>query len=456
MTTRSLRMRLILIILTPLLLISTLAAVWQFQTTTKRAEDIYDRGLLSAALAISRDVALSGGDALSPSTRSLVNNTSGGELFYHVFAPDGVFVTGYATPPATSESLSVNLDTPNFFNAVYQGRNVRVLRFQDAMTVDGLRGLFTVTVWQNTSVRTSFVRTVGYRAIGIIALMFASVAAVVWFGVGLGLRPLLDLQAAIAMRTPSGLEPIRRNVPIEVKGIVSTLNNLLDRVSRRISSKDEFISNAAHQLRNPIAGIMALAEAVESAPNYETSKSRSKELIRAARDATHLTNQLLSFERARGETLIGNKDFLDVSELIHDCLRRLPYKDDQRAVKLLSSPSKVRLKIKGDRVMLEEAILNILTNSIVHGGPGLSRIEITTEQIGQFIEVVIQDDGRGITSDKLDQAMLRFGQTDAGPGSGLGLSIAAQTCENHGGQLTLKSTKTGLRSIMSLPVAETS
>jgi len=108
MKVQSLRTRLIVIILTPLLIISVGAAAWQFRNTTIRAEDIFDRGLLSAALAISRDVALSGGDALAPETRRLIRDTSGGEGFYHIFAPDGVFVTGYATPPPPPTFLHRN------------------------------------------------------------------------------------------------------------------------------------------------------------------------------------------------------------------------------------------------------------------------------------------------------------------------------------------------------------
>ena len=105
MKLKSLRARLTLIILPPLLVISLVAAAWQFDTTTDRAENIFDRGLLSAALAISRDVALSDGDAISPSRQRLLNDTSGGPIFYHVYAPDGVFVTGYSTPPVLPSAL---------------------------------------------------------------------------------------------------------------------------------------------------------------------------------------------------------------------------------------------------------------------------------------------------------------------------------------------------------------
>ena len=238
MKPRSLRARLTLIILPPLLIISLIAGAWQFHNTTLRAESIFDKGLLSAAIAISRDVALSDGDAISPSTRRLLADTSGGTIFYHVFAPDGVFVTGYSTPPVLPSAAPKGVTDPYYYNSVYQGENVRVLRFQDVTLVSGIAGIFNITVWQNASVRSSFVRNVLSRSFAVIAALVMSVAVVVWFGVRLGLRPLLELERAIAKRTPSELEPIRRAVPTEAQGLVTTLNGLLNRVSRRISSKD--------------------------------------------------------------------------------------------------------------------------------------------------------------------------------------------------------------------------
>ena len=243
----SLRSRLIAIILAPLFLIAALISIWQFMSESARAEETFDSRLLSAALAISRDVAFSDGDALSPATRRLINNTSGGELFYHVYAPDGVFVTGYATPPVSPGGAVADTTEPTYYDARYQGRDVRALRFQYATTVADVSGVYNVTVWQGSAVRGTFVKDVVARSIAVSALIIASVALVVWFGVGFGLRPLLELEDAIARRTPTDLDPIKRDVPAEAKGIVVTLNALLERISRRISSKDEFISNLGQQ-----------------------------------------------------------------------------------------------------------------------------------------------------------------------------------------------------------------
>ncbi len=452
MTAVSLRMRLFLIILTPLLVISVAAAVWQFRNATNRAEDIFDRGLLSAALAISRDVALSDGDALSPSTRKLMGETSGGDLFYHVFAPDGVFVTGYATPPRPPSPAPAEITEPLFFSATYQGRAVRVLRIQDATTVDGVSGLFTVSVWQDMAVRSTFVREVASRAILVIGVLLVSVGLIVWFGVSLGLRPLLDLQDAIARRTPSDLEPIRRDVPVEARGIVSTLNLLLDRVSRRISSKDEFISNAAHQLRNPIAGVLALAESVENAPTEAAAKSRSRELLQAARDASHLTNQMLSFERAQGSDTEPAGAVFDLVEIVEGAMARLREQAGDRQLRIdLSKPGQP-VPVQGDTVMLQEAVLNLLSNALVHGGESMTAIDVVLRLNGPRVFLEIIDDGVGIPPEHHAIALGRFGQANAGPGSGLGLPIASKVMSNHGGSLKILDGDTGTRILVDLPL----
>lgn len=452
MKLQSLRSRLIVIILTPLLLISIVAAGWQFKNATQRAEEIFDRGLLSAALAISRDIALSGGDALSPATRGLIGDTSGGELFYHVYAPDGVFVTGYATPPVLPRGSASDQTEPIFYDARYQSHEVRVLRFQDATVVSGIAGLYNITVWQKAQVRRSFVRDVVTRSFAVIALLVLSAAVIVWVGVARGLRPLLDLEEAIARRTPSDLKPIRRPVPVEARGLVLTLNALLDRVSRRISSKDEFISNAAHQLRNPVAGVLALAEAVENAPDAASMKARSVELVKAAKDASRLTDQLLSFERAKGMDLASVGKALNLETIVRSTIERFEQQNADADVAVSFECFTDVSDVFGDEFMLKESLLNLLKNSIIHGGNELSKIQIVLRKDGDRAILTLSDDGVGIPPEKHVQAMARFSQADAGQGSGLGMSIATRVIGNHGGLLALKDPKVGTLIEIQLPL----
>jgi len=285
----SLRARLVIVILSPLLITAAIIGFWAFKDAQIRAAERFDNSLLSTALSISRDIAVTGGDALSETTRDLLRDTSGGAVFYHVYAPDGVFVTGYATPPVPPRAEET-IPEQTYYDAIYQGQTVRALRFTQVMTMDRLNGPFTFTVWQNTALRDGFVQERTRPTFLVIAALMGALAIVVWFGVRLGLYPLRDLEAAIAQRSTDDLSPIRRKIPAEVGGIVGRLNDLFGEVGETLAQKDRFISDASHQLRNPLAGVLALAEAVKGAKTPEDAKARSEDLVIAARQSSALAN----------------------------------------------------------------------------------------------------------------------------------------------------------------------
>lgn len=441
----SLRLRLVLIILIPLLLIAGIVSAIAVYDAQQRAAERFDRSLLSAVLAISRDVALSGGDALSPETNSLLQDTSGGLVFYHVYAPDGVFVTGYATPPvAPSQQTGVQ----TYYDSRYQGEDVRVLRFTDAMQIEGLSGEFTFTVWQDAKLRDAIVADLSRRTFQIISSLIAAVALVVWFGVRLGLRPLLALENAIALRSADDLTAIRRKVPVEARGIVNTLNRLFGQVSSTLTAKDVFISNAAHQLRNPIAGVVAMSEAVASAKTIEDMRERSQELAKASRRAGDLAEKLLTLERASAAGLSAQFKPVDLNSL-------LTHVTDQQAkaskIKLTKQLPDNPIMVNGDETMLTEAVTNLIENARLHGGPNVSEVTVTlTEKQGQ-IALTIQDDGIGIAAEDLARARERFGQIHPSQGSGLGLAIADAVAQQHGGEMIAQTGDKGLRVTLALP-----
>ncbi len=446
----SVRSRLTLIILLPLLLVSAGIGYWAFQNTSTNAASRFDKSLYSTALSIARDIARSDGDALSLRTRDLINDTSGGRVFYHVYAPDGVFVTGYATPPVANSQPDT--EPLIYFDAVYHGENVRVVRLRDIMQIDGLRGAFNFTVWQNTAVRDAFVRDLARQTFIVITALAASVGLIVWAGVRLGLHPLLDLQNAISIRSKDDLTPIRRPVPEEVKGIVKTLNSLLHQVDDSMQAKNEFISNAAHQLRNPVAGVLAMAEAVKSAPSAEEALSRTDDLYEAAQYANQLANKLLSFERANqatNEYYVLTNVIDTVQSAIDKCL---PLKKKTISIDLeVTEPA---ITINADPLMIREAVANLIDNALIHGGQHLTTIIVSVQRKDHNVQISVSDNGCGISKEQQQKALERFGQINTGNGSGLGLSIVQTVAKNHGGQFGFLPSDAGLNAVLTLPTID--
>ncbi len=448
----SLRLRLTAIILLPLLTIAMGVGLWQLNNARNTAADVFDRSLLSAALAVANDVAISGGDALSDRTRDILTSTSGGPVFYHVYAPDGVIVAGYATPPAGIPRTGEEVAVPTYFDAVYLDTAVSGVRLQTRTEIDGFAGIFTTTVWQDQQVRSAFVQALVLRSFITISALIASLALLVWFGISYGLRPLLDLEQAIEQRSERELSPIQRAVPKEVEGIVQVLNMLFGQVSRSLTAQSEFVANAAHQLRNPIAGVLALAEAVHNAPNDAARKERSADLLEAARKTADLGQKLLVLERAEAISPRAGHARFDLaaalSEWIDDVRSKLP----ERVQLSLNLPTRPT-EIVGDATMLKEAVLNLLTNSILHGGAHLTQIEVTLKPYADHVDLTIADDGLGIAENQLSKARERFALLADTSSSGLGLSIVDAVAGGHGGSLALQNANPGLIATLRLPSA---
>ncbi|MEC9198484.1 MAG: sensor histidine kinase [Pseudomonadota bacterium] len=436
----SLRMRLFLVILPPLLLVSVMLGIWRFKAAQDTSEELFDRSLLSAALAISRDVSISDGDALSPSTRSFISDAGGGEIFYHVTGPGGYYVTGYAYPPRSEQAA--NSDLPSYYLADYRGEEMRVLRMTESKTIGNLSGEIVVTVWQRVSDRQAFARDLALRAIALMGGLIGALTFTIWFGVQVGLRPLNDLQQAIRRRSPDDLGHIRRPVPYEVAGVVQTLNRLFGQVQDSIESHQAFISDAAHQLRNPAAALLALAETLPDVKDPAERALREAELIAAARASARLADQLLSLERLR-YGYGGDMTRCDLTETVHEICQRLAPVALSRDLDFSFEPWPEPLWVHADQVLIGEAIANVIENALRHGGASMTRIAVRMTKDGEKVAVTVQDDGIGIPFEQADMAFRRFSQLRHGEGTGLGLAIVEQVMRTHGGSARLEPTDKG-------------
>ncbi|WP_367647909.1 sensor histidine kinase [Ruegeria arenilitoris] len=449
----SLRLRLFILILTPLVLLAVLLGFWRFLVAQKTAQELFDDSLLSAGLAISRDVAISGGDALSPTTRSLIRDASGGEIFYHVTGPGGIYVTGYAYPPASANSSVQEVYKPQFFEAIYRDEPVRVLKMTERVTLENLVGDATVTVWQRMADRNAFANELSIRAGIVMGILLATLAVVVWFGVARGLRPLLDLQDAIDLRSPDDLSEIKRPVPDEVQGVVKTLNRLFGQVEHSINAHQVFISEAAHQLRNPAAAVQSMAEALRDAKTDEDREKRIHELVSAAKNSATVAEQLLSLERLRQPTHQDQMDEIDFRLVVEEACAEMGVHILAKGIEFDVTMPEAAIMVSGDRVFLTEALKNLLDNAVKHGGTKLSRISVVLQRDEGAVSVTVADDGAGLSPDQSEAAFSRFSQLDYSEGSGLGLSIVSAVAQRHGGSVSINQVEKGASITLELPIA---
>lgn len=449
MKRRSLRLRLFTIIVLPLLLLALVIGIWRIQVAQDTAQELFDRNLMFTALAVSRDVSRSDGDAISAETAKLLSETAGGPVRYHVYGPNGVLVTGYAVPPIAPGKLGHDVPFA-YYDASYRGDPERLLRIKDEASIDGVSGIFTITVWQDFSARNAFVWQLVLRSAAVMATLLAAVALLVWFGVSLGLKPLIDLEDAISRRSPEDLSPIQRPIPLEAQGLVRQLNALLSRISVSLDAQAAFVSDAAHQLRNPIAGMRALGESIQSATTLKAAQSRAADLVRAAAGAGDLANRLLTLERARAES--GTQGFTPepLDQVVARAIALSQDAADQKGVILQAELEPTGYHMI-DRLMLREALVNLIDNALVHGGPKLTRVRISLRRGFGVVTIRVENDGNSVDAADVPTILARFGQNEAGAGSGLGLSIAEAVARRHDGDLKVTPRHAGFAVSIQLP-----
>lgn len=261
-----------------------------------------------------------------------------------------------------------------------------------------------------------------------------------WFIIGMGLKPLRAFASAIENRSAQDLTPLPDTTYRELSPLVTAINHLMARLRRRIEHEHEFLSDAAHELKTPLAAIQINAHLLQS-PNGDAQ--RRAEVGAGLRDgvarANHLVQQLLSLERARSD-----KDealpTLALETLVRDRLAAAAPLAVQRGIDIdfhADSPC--------ERPLHQETIWalvdNLISNAIKYS-PENGRIAVRLSAGAEVgCRLSLSDQGPGIPEEMRQRVFERFyripGQAQSG--SGLGLAIAERAAARNGAGIRLDS-----------------
>lgn len=442
----SLRGRLFLLLILPLVLVALAASLARYQAATRLSQELYDNTLLAVALTISRDVVISGGDVLTEQLLDELTTALGDPVYYRITGPGGSFVTGYSDPPDLPENTIVEGGEPVFFDSVSLGRPVRAVVLREFISEPQFGGWVTVEVWQTVTQRLALSRELLTQSVILLGSVLLTAVLILWFGIQLGLKPLLDLRDAIGQRSADDLRPIRRWVPPELRPLVATTNSLFERLAQAFALRDGFISDAAHQMRNPVAAIQSQAEAAISAPTETDLRSRVAGLADSARATSRLTAQLLSLERVRGRSLKEFVHPVDLVALLREKVRPFAETQLRRGVDVSFVVTGTPRPVDCDPVLVEEMVSNLLDNAGKYGLRPGGRLDVSVDFTPQAIRLQFRDDGPGIPPEMTERIFDRFFRLDEDQsrGCGLGLAIVADVARAHGGSTKCSSDGSGV------------
>ncbi|MEY4765710.1 MAG: hypothetical protein RI907_2383 [Pseudomonadota bacterium] len=452
--TTPLRRYLMIWLLVPQLVLWVGAAAMSYQVAARYANLAVDRTLYQASRALARQVKPTGSGLmidLPKAARDIIESDPDEQVYYMVSSPPGQFILGNKALSKPPERLLLPdgrppLDDPRFYddriNVSGVKVNVRVGALYVGWGEPGDERILLVQIAKSRVSRDALAgRILGDIALPLVALVLA-MSLVVWASLRAGLAPLARLQQAVRDRPADDLAPIHLGqAPEEIDVLTSALNGLLTRVQLSVASQRRFISDAAHQLRTPLAGLKSQTELALKATADPELKARLQRVHESATRSAHLVNQLLTLARAEPESAnaIGRSRF-DLRRLISELTAEMVPRALQSGVDLGlaedgESEALGPLNLLGNALLMREAVFNVIDNAIRYGGHG-SEVTVGAGRDGQSMWVQVDDTGPGVDPTHIDALFQRFFRaTHEGTGCGLGLAIVKEIVERHGGEV---------------------
>jgi two-component system phosphate regulon sensor histidine kinase PhoR len=202
----------------------------------------------------------------------------------------------------------------------------------------------------------------------------------------------------------------------------------------------DFVSAVTHELKTPIATIRAVAETIAAGRvGTAVQGDYARLVIQEALRLTRFVDNLLAFSRITDVSAVYQFEQIPIGSLIQESLDGFRLHLSEAGFEVLVVVPEDLPQVQGDRSALGLVLANLLDNAIRHScGKYLS---ISAQTVGHNVIVEIEDHGRGIAPDEIDNVTRKFYRgRNAGPGgSGLGLAIARRIVLEHGGALTLRS-----------------
>jgi two-component system sensor histidine kinase TctE len=454
----SLRWRLLwnlALLLVVLMLASGMSAYWNGR---EAADTAYDRTLLASARTIAAGVMVHDG-TLGADVPWLALDTfaydSAGRIFYQVNDINGGWISGYEDLPAPPGNALRTDDYPalaRFYSARYRGQDIRVVSLLKPVSEPEMDGMAEVRVAETEEARVTMARSLAGDTLLRLGMLGLGALLLVWFTVSAALRPLERLRSAVEERQPDDLRPLPLiEVQHELGPLVQALNHFTERLRGQFERQAQFIADAAHELRTPLAALKARLELGLRAPEPAVWRATLESAAQGTDRLTHLANQLLSLARVEnGARAIaeGGAQRLDLSRLARELGMAMAPLAHARGI-ALALEAEQPVWLSGEPTLLYELLSNLVDNALAHTPEGGNVILRSCEQ--GILEV--EDDGPGIPEADRERVFQRFTRLGAqGSGSGLGLAIVGEICRAHLAQISLHDgARAGLRVRVSFP-----
>ncbi len=232
--------------------------------------------------------------------------------------------------------------------------------------------------------------------------------------------------------------------------IVGSFNTMVQALDERIQRDARFAADVAHELRSPVTTLMTSISLLRSAEGPTAARRQAAlDLVdREVRRLHRALEHLLELGRLDATVAASGEECVDVADLVTHALE-----ESHRSPQVVTADPG-SMVVHGDKQVLHRALVNLFDNADLHGG-GLQHVVI--RRVGTAVQVCVVDTGPGVEDSERERIFERFvrvGSRGSRPGTGLGLSLVAETVRARGGSVWCEETPGGgVTFVISLPAA---
>jgi len=428
--THSLRGRLLWFLLAAITIAAVAQATIAYRTALHDADQIFDYHMQQMALSLRSSTPLSNDEARA---RQEAESAGGNDdMVVQMWSPDGAQMFH-----SVSRARLPQRAVLGFSNVRANSTTYRVFSIQTSNQ--------TVQVAQDLAVRRNMAGNLALRTLGPIAVMMPILMLVVWWVVSGSLQPVARVRSQVASRQADDLSPVSdTGLPDEVRPLVQELNLLFGRVRTAFEAQQNFVADAAHELRTPLAALRLQAQSLDRADTPEARQVAVSRLTAGIDRATRLVEQLLILARQEATAAEGTSAKtrpVDLADLARRTAADLAAVAAAKGVDLglqQADPASV----DGQPDALQILLRNLVDNAVKYT-PGGGTVDISVLSGAGTVAVQVEDSGPGIPPDERERVFDRFYRVagSEAAGSGLGLAIIKAIAERHGAVLTLGSSE---------------
>jgi len=438
---KSIRTYLLLALLAIITLVTFVSLLQGYNSSIDKAHQLFDDRLQSMAEVI----AVANQSTANQSASNLIHSPN---VFFQIWHDDLSLIARSANAP---DNVLIHFDSPNSFNDL----NFAKYRWRTFILRDEVLNRWIITA-ERTDVRYSLAENIVLASIVPIVLAIPVAAIIIWFAIGLGLKPLRELTTQLSRKQADDLTPLVLNdPPEELSQLVITTNELLSRLDTAFSREQQFSADAAHELRTPIS---VLKVQLHNLQNESENTLSIQPLAESIDRMGQVIEQILSLHRHSPDQALLKQEGLDLDIIVQQVIAEnyeLIAEKNQR----IGLNNQSNCLIKGDLFSIETLVQNVIVNASKYT-PRDGEISIAIDTVESNVNLVIEDSGPGISEDQYDRVFERFyrvngDQHDSGTlGCGLGLPIVKHIAILHNAKISLQSSSTlgGLSVMISFPL----